>query len=275
MSKIEDALKKAKTTRKNLIVSPIKSRSDDTSSIVSGRVMSVVKESAKSLIKFMKEDSLADDDELLRKGIILPDSSVSKVTDSFRYLRTKLLQKAKNENFVVLVTSCVEGKDSAFVAMNMGVAFSFDESKTSLVIDCDFKSDNLEEMLELNYELGLLDFLEKGIGVNEILMDVGVKRVRVIPSGKKDHVDSEYFTAERMKVLLDDLVERYQDRYVFLNSSSISESVDASMLVDLVDYVVLVVPYGEVSSDVIEGALKRIDKSKLLGVILNDIPEWS
>jgi protein-tyrosine kinase len=275
VSKIEDALKKAKTTRKSLTVSPVKNRNDDVNSIVSGRVMSVVKESATSLIKFMKVESLADDDELLRKGIILPDSSGSKVTDSFRYLRTKLLQKAKNENFVVLVTSCSEGEDSAFVAMNMGAAFSFDESKTSLVIDCDFQSNDLEEMLELDYELGLLDFLEKGIGVNEILMDVGIKRVRVIPSGKKDHVDSEYFTAERMKVLLDDLVERYQDRYVFLNSSSISASVDASMLVDLVDYVVLVVPYGKVSGDVLEESIKKIDESKLLGVILNDIPEWS
>lgn len=271
MSKIEEALKKARlngggtfTSSRQLIPS---------NKLVSGNSLSV-RSSSSALIKLMKAEAEVSREELTEKGIILPDNSKSKVTDSFRHLRTQLLQKSENENFIVLVTSCVEGGDSSFVAMNMGAAFSFDESKTSLVIDCDLNSNKLEKMLEMDYEHGLVDFLSGELDVSDIIIDIGIKRLRVIPSGKKNQVESEYFTTDRMKTLLDSLVERYDDRYVVVNSSSISESADASILMDLVDYVVVVVPYGRVTNKEVEKALRKFDKSKLLGVILNDVPDW-
>lgn len=275
MSRIEEALKKAKQSRKELAVSPSSGKADESHSVRYGRAMSVVKTSASSLIKHMNNEVTIDDGELVNKGIIRPNAENSGVTDKFRYLRTQLLQKSKNENFIVLVTSCSNGKDSSFVAMNMGAAFSLDESKTSLVIDCDFQSSDLEDMLELNYEHGLLDFLDGNANVSEIIKDVGIKRLRVIPSGNDSNKVSESFTTERMGVLLDGLVDRYNDRYVILNSPAISESVDTSILIDLVDYVVVVIPYGKVKNKDLEATLKRIDKSKLLGVVLNDVPDWS
>lgn len=273
MSKIEDALKKAKENRSN--ISPVASTSGavEANSVVSGTSMSVVKKSA-SLIKLMRDEASAGESELTSKGIILQDSTNADVTDSFRFLRTQLLQKSKNGNFIILVTSCVEGADSAFVSMNMGAAFSLDESKTSLVLDCDFQSDHFEEMLGLDYEAGLIDFLEGEAEIGDILKDIGIKRLRLIPSGHKHHIESEYFTTDRMKVLLDGIVERYQDRFVVLNSPAISDSVDASILVDLVDYVVIVAPYAGVSTKELEESIKKIDKSKLLGVVINDIPKW-
>lgn len=273
MSKIEDALKKAKANRSNHSQVASTNSTVDANSVVSGTSMSVVKKTS-SLIKLMRDEAAADEGELINKGIILPDSANADVTDSFRFLRTQLLQKSKNGNFIVLVTSCVEGADSAFVSMNMGAAFSLDESKTSLVLDCDFQSDHFEDMLDLDYDVGLIDFLEGEAEIGDILKDIGIKRLRLIPSGHKLHIESEYFTTDRMKVLLDGIVERYQDRFIVLNSPAISDSVDASILIDLVDYVVVVAPYAGVSIKDLDESIKKIDKSKLLGVVINDIPKW-
>lgn len=273
MSKIEDALKKAKASRSNLSQVASTNITVGENPVVSGRSISVVKKTS-SLIKLMRDEATADEGELINKGIILPDSANADVTDSFRFLRTQLLQKSKNGNFIVLVTSCVDGPDSAFVSMNMGAAFSLDESKTSLVLDCDFQSDYFEDMLELDYEDGLIDFLEGEAEIGEILKDIGIKRLRLIPSGRRHQIESEYFTTDRMKVLLDGIVERYQDRFIVLNSPAISDSVDASILIDLVDYVVVVAPYAGVSVKDLDESIKKIDKSKLLGVVINDIPKW-
>jgi len=274
VSKIEDALNKARADGSNLSQArhDIKTLENP---LVAGVLKNAVKKTSSSLIKLMKQDAEISDEELINKGIILPDTSRSKVTDSFRHLRTQLLQKSKNENFIVLVTSVAEGSDSSFVSMNMGAAFSFEESKTSLVIDCDIKSHKLEDMLGLEYEYGLLDFLESDIDTSEILKDVGIKRLRIIPSGQKKNIENEFFTTEKMKRLLDDLVDRYNDRYVVLNAPSIMTSADTNILIELVDYVVVVVPYGRVTNSDLEMALRKIDKEKLIGVVLNDVPGWS
>lgn len=275
MSKIQDALNKTK----NDIAKKPKSVPDITQrekNIISGNSKSLVKAEASSLIALMKEETSVSDEELINKSLIFPDLSHSKITDCFRSLRTQLLKTSKDDNFVILVTSCTHGTDSSFISMNMGAAFSFDESKTSLVIDCDINSHHLEDMLSLDYEHGLVDFLEdERIGVNDILNDIGIRRLRVIPSGLKQSKEREYFVTDRMKELLDGLVDRYKDRYIVLNSPALSESEDANILVDLVDYVVVVVPYGKVADSDLENALRKIDKSKLLGVILNDVPDWS
>lgn len=278
MSKIEDALKKAKAHKENASSGSL-SLPETTSqqgTVATGTEVGVIKKSSSSLISLMKDEAAADSDELLSKRIIVADSSRASVTDSFRYLRTKLLHESENNNFIVLVTSCAEGKDSAFVSINMGAAFALDNSKTSLVIDCDIKAHRLEDMMDIDYDYGLLDYLENDeIEVSEILNDIGVKRLRVIASGQRDHIEGDVFTLDKMKQLLDGLLERYQDRYVVINSPPISDSVDTNLLIDLVDYVVVVAPYANSTYDSLEKTLSRVDKSKLLGVVVNDVPEWS
>lgn len=276
MSKIEEALKKARNNVKKENTSDTGNSLFVPNKIISGTTKNMVTiKSSLSHIGLMKEEAGITDEELNDKSLIVQNLNQSKITDSFRNLRTELLKNSKDENFVVLVTSCTTGTDSSFVSMNMAAAFSFDDSKTSLVIDCDINSHNLEDMLSLDYEYGLRDFLEnEDINVSDILHDIGIRRLRVIPSGLNQNIEREYFTTERMKVLIDGLVERYHDRYIVLNSPALNESADARILVDLVDYIVVVVPYGRVKDSDIESVLSKIDKSKLLGVILNDVPDW-
>jgi len=270
VSKIEEALKKArKNPRKEADVV-------EKNTVISGSGKSIAKIKTNSEIGLMKDESELTEQELNSKGLIVRNETQPKVTDSFRNLRTQLLKNSKNENFVVMVMGCIAGNDSAFVTMNLGAAFAFDETKTSLVVDCDISSHKLEDMLSLDYEHGLVDFLEdENISVNEILHDVGISRLRVIPSGIEKFKECEYFTKGRMKVLIDGLVERYHDRYIVLNSPSLNESADANILIELVDYVVVVVPYGSVNESELEGTLNKIDKTKLLGVVFNDVPNWT
>lgn len=274
MSKIEQALKKAKNNIKKE-KSSVSENSLNSNNIISGSSKGLIKRDTPSRIKLMKGEAGISDEELNNKSLIIQNLNQSKITDSFRNLRTQLLKNSKDENFVVLITSCTAGTDNSFVSMNLAAAFAFDESKTSLVIDCDINSHHMEDMLSLDYEYGLLDFLEhEEVRVDDILHDIGIRRLRVIPSGSSQGDECEYFTTNRMKVLLDGLVERYHDRYVVLNSPSLSESADTSILIDLVDYVVVVVPYGSVNDSDLDAVLNKIDKSKLLGVILNDVPDW-
>lgn len=271
MSKIEDALNKAKSSNKTVSIAPKNIR--NSKGLVKKQEHRKSLANIQSLIHEMQESELLTKDELETKNIITTDNKNALVTDRFRELRTQLLQLSKGENFVLLVVTVDGCKDGDFVSINIGASFALDENKTSLVVDCNAQSMNFEQMLELNGKLGLSDYIsDQYLDVGDVIYDVGLKRLRVVPIGVNEGAQTEYFTSTRMKKMIDDLVVRYQDRYIVLNGPPINHSADAKILIDLADYVILVVPYGKISTDKFEEAISKIDSSKLAGVVLNNAP---
>jgi len=281
MSKIEDALNKIKLSRNNNLTT-LKSRnsSDDSESrtknmVVSNDKSSLMQSHTSSVkeISLMKSKELLENKELSELKIIYPDMSEHKVTDSFRDLRTKLIQKSSGRNVSVMLTSCVPGYYSSMTALNLAAAFSFDQSKTSLLIDCNLNNPQIDKKLNLTENTGLTDYLENSdVSVDSILQDSGIKRLRIISAGTTREAAAEYFTSVKMKGLMSNLISRYSDRYLFIDAAPIIDSADARILVDLCDYVILVVPYGRATVSRIKESVAAVNPDKLLGVIFTDKP---
>ena len=70
-----------------------------------------------------------------------------------------------------------------------------------------------------------------------------------------------------------DVQQRYRNRYIVVDGPSISGSADASVLADLCDFLILVVPYGGVTPGFLDSLIDEIDETKLAGIVLNDQPE--
>lgn len=223
----------------------------------------------------MENGTLLDSDALLDLKIIFSDMDNSDVANTYRNLRTKLLQRSLGKNFTTLITSCVDDSQTDNVALNISAAFSFDASKTSLLIDCNLNKPKLDKILQLedSGKYGLVDYLEKdGIGIDEIIRHTGIKRMRLIPVGRDKEVATEYFTSTKMCDLMTNLLTRYSDRYIFVDSAPITQSADTRILVDLCDQVILVVPYGKATKGTVRQAVDAIGKDKLLGVVFDEVP---
>ena len=283
MSKIEEALKKAKENRSSRVTA-IGSVDDTKVKASNVRDLAVSKEnkeiSPADRISSTKEISLMEEGEILETKrlselkIIFSKMSDNKIANTYRDLRTKLIQKSQGRNFIVLITSCLTGSDSSSVALNLSTAFSFDESKTSLLIDSDLKNPKLDSLLGMEADKGLTDYLEnEDIDIDTILHQTGVKRLRMIPAGTSRETATEYFTSLRMRELMSDLLSRYSDRYIFIDSASIVDSADTRILAELCNFVLLVVPYGSATKNRVKAAADAIGSEKLLGVIFNDVPK--
>ena len=173
----------------------------------------------------------------------------------------------------MLVTSCVPGDENSSTVLNLATAFSFDKSKTSIIVDCNITSPEIGKALNLETDKGLVDFLEdESVGIESVIYETGIKRLRLVPAGVEREVATEYFTSARMTGLIKELVKRYPDRYVFINSAPITESADTRILVELCDYVLQVVPYGKSTTHKIKESIDSIDRNKLLGVVFMDKP---
>lgn len=285
MSKIEDALKKAKRNHES------KATGSSSLTLLRGATRhenqllpknssnenadEVIKYSSNSKeIALMVEDELFDSNKLSELKIISSNMSESKVANTYRELRTKLLHKSQGKNFIVMVTSCVDDDSSASVTLNMASAFTFEETKTSLIIDCNLSRPRLNDDLQKEVGVGLIDYLkDENIDAESILYKTGIKRLRMIPAGRASESASEYFTSQRMRNLMSGLLRRYSDRFIFINTPPITESADSKILAELCDFTVLVVPYATTSKAKVEEASNKLGKDKLLGVVFSDIPK--
>ncbi len=281
MSKIEDALNKVKKSNSHpnqLQVINGKSKTDSShTSLVRRRASDVElrnKTSSSKQIALMDEGDLYTEDELDELKIIHPDSENLAVINRYRELRTQLIHKSNGDNFVVMLTSCLSGDDTGLRTINLASAFAFDESKTSLAIDCNLRAPSFSKVINLDFPLGITDYFESDkITADNIMYNSGIKRLRIIPAGVKKESASEYFTSMKMRILMRELLERYTDRYVFLNTAPILDSADTKILVDACDFVILDVPYGRVTTKRIKEAVSAIGEDKLAGIIFSNIPQ--
>ena len=225
----------------------------------------------------MQESKLFSDRQLDQLGIVHPRSRNRPVVDSIRQLRTKLFSLRKTGNFSVLVSSVVPGGGSSFIAMNLAATIAFDQTKTSLLLDANLQNPFLHKMLRLigrKNARGLVDFLESpSIGVESIVHPSGIPRLRIVPAGSPQRYSEEHLSSQLCNKLMMDIQQRYSNRYIVVDGPAISGSADASVLADLCDFLVLVVPYGSVTPGYLDSLIDEIDETKLAGIVLNDQPE--
>lgn len=279
MSKIEAALNKARLSRGNNISTIDFSANSNNEGLNALTVSShqndiiPISRSNSKEISLMEEDTVLENNELSEMKVIYSEMPDRKIANSYRDLRTKLLQKTNGSNTIIMITSPTHNNTSSWTTLNLATAFSFDTSKTSLVIDCNLNNSSLSKLLNIDTNVGITDYLVNDeIDVSSILYKTGIQRLRFIPAGSCMESAIEYFTASRMKSLMSSLLSRYSDRYIFIDASPITESAGTRIIVELCDYIILVLPYGKVTKNKLKEAADAIGHEKLLGVVFIDKP---
>lgn len=225
----------------------------------------------------MEDTRLFSSRQLDLLGIVHPRSRNTRMIEAMRQIRTRLYSLRPDGNFSVLVCAVVPDSGGSFVALNLAATISFDQAKTSLLIDANTVNPMSERLIKLvgreNCN-GLLDYLEQPeIGVESIVQPSGISRMRLIPIGRNEGYVHEHFTSARYKRLMSDIQQRYINRYVIVDGPPLSTSTDARVLSEICDYTILVVPYGGVTPGALDSAVDEIDERKLAGVVINDQPE--
>lgn len=226
---------------------------------------------SKNTIKQMAEIAPQINDNLDALKVIYPGMKSRDVLNSFRDIRTKLMQKTGDDNFVLMVTSvCSEGGGS-FFSVNLGAAIALDRGKSALIVDCNLHQPWLHKIIPNVTDVGLVEFLDDPkINVEEVVYATGINRLRVVPLGKGCEPGIELFTSDRMRSFIGEIKTRYPDRYIILDAPPITESADARIIQEFCDYCVLIVPYGKVTKTQVLSSVDAILTEKLVGLIAND-----
>jgi len=169
-----------------------------------------------------------------------------------------------------MVVSLAHDMGATFTTVNIGAAFSYEGQKTSLLIDCNQQKPKLDRLFDIKAKYGLTDYLyDTRVGAKKIIYPTGINRMNFIPIGHRKNVGGEFLSSERMQEIISVLKRRYADRYIILNAPPLEVSADAAILSEVVDYIIIVVPYGRVSKSRINKSVKLLPKEKIAGIILN------
>jgi capsular exopolysaccharide synthesis family protein len=193
------------------------------------------------------------------------------VTETFRTIHSalKLNDESKNAK-ILLTTSTVPGEGKSFVSSNLSLTFANHGEKT-LLLDGDLRLPNVARSLQLENDFGLLDHIDKGVPLDEVIIKEVYPNLDVMPSGGKSKNPTQVMNSAQFEAMFAELRDRY-DRIV-VDSPPLAAVSDALNLLPLVDGIVYVIKFNTVKRKTAVVNVRRLWESNtpVFGAILNNI----
>jgi capsular exopolysaccharide synthesis family protein len=212
-------------------------------------------------------EELAGWDEKLR-DIIAGNSK--HVAESMRMLRTKIFYPESGEPpRTILVTSAIPGEGKSFVCANLGVSIALGISTEALIVECDLRRPSLSKLFGLTNSRGLVDYLQSGTPVEQLIQKTSMPNLSVLPSGKLPKNPAELIDSPKMKTLIKKLEDQNPYRLVIFDSPPIQAAAETDVLAKTIEKVLLVVRWGYARREHARQLVEVFGKDKILGVVFN------
>lgn len=197
----------------------------------------------------------------------LPQQSES---DHYRVLRTQIQHICDERDWrAVMITSTEPGEGKTLTSINLSFAFTKAYQQTVLLVDCDFRRQNIKNYLGLNSDVGLVESLLGDVSLKETIIWPGVEKLAIISGSRTITESSELLASPMMHSMVREMRDRYTDRYLFFDVPPILGGADALAFAPAVDGILLVVGSNGASQKEIRKSLELIPEGKLLGIVLN------
>jgi protein-tyrosine kinase len=216
-------------------------------------------------------------DHLHEQGIIPPDGARTPVGECIRLIKSQLLMnmakiKSGSPANVIMVTSSVPGEGKTFTAVNLAISIAQDRERSVLLVDADVAKPSIPPRLGLKVGRGLMDVLDRGIDMAKVIRKLDIGRLTFLPAGTAHRHATELLASDTMRVLVQEMAERYDDRVIIFDSPPLLAVSESSVLSNHMGQIVVVVEAGNTPETVLVDALGRIDTSKVAGLVLNKVP---
>ena len=191
-------------------------------------------------------------------------------TESYNVLRTKIQHHIRVNGWnTVMITSAAPGEGKTLTAINLALTFAKIHNQTTLLVDCDLKRQNVHRHLGIDSDSGLIDFFTAARPLKDLIIWPGIEKLTLISGGKTIGESAELMGSPKMKALVQEMKNRYLDRYIFFDAPPVLSGADAIAFAPLVDSFIMVVQAGRTSRRDIEKSLESLPKEKFLGFVLN------
>jgi capsular exopolysaccharide synthesis family protein len=189
--------------------------------------------------------------------------------EQFRALRTRLAQvEGGRTTRAIGVTSPAKGDGKSVTAANLALTMGEEFNIRVLLVDADLRRPRVHHLLGLTDGLGLADVLMGMTDVDNAIVHLPDHHISVLPGGVPPSHPAELLSSSAMRRLVETLRPRY-DR-IIIDTPPVAPLADVHILAPLLDGIVVIVRAGMTPKPAIERALSGFDRTKVLGMVLND-----
>ena len=173
------------------------------------------------------------------------------------------------------VTSPRPADGKSTVAIGLATSLAEDHGCEVMLVDADFHSHSIEWEYGLEGQAGLIEVFEGQATVDDVTHHIPGSTLRVMVAGMA-HVDpARSARSEQARQQVENM--KASNRYVVFDLPATLETT-APVVAGLCDAVIVVVRAGETTREQVERALRRLDGTNVLGVVVNRwstrIPRW-
>lgn len=197
----------------------------------------------------------------------------SPLTEQYRKLRTNLQSiNSKHPIKTLTITSSIHGEGKTITSINLAISMAHDLNKKQiLLVDSDLRRPGISKYLGISAESGLADLIANGTNLDNVLLNIGIDNLTVLPSGKIPRNPAELLGTSKMSNLINILKSKYD--YVIFDTPPVMPVTDASILGPLTDGVIMVIKAEKTQQGIVrhsEDLLKQV-QTKILGYVLTNV----
>jgi receptor protein-tyrosine kinase len=220
---------------------------------------------------------------LRQNGMITPDNMVSGISNEYRAIKRRLMQKVRDPqtrstvNNLVMVTSSLPGEGKTFSSVNLAMSLAAERGLQVLLIDADVIKPSVGNVFINPSPVGLTDYLTGRVTrISQVLHRcVEVPNLSVIFAGKTTNDGPELLSSGRMAELCREMSARYPDRVVVLDTSPVLASAEPAVLANYVHHAIMVVASNHAARYQVRRALESIATCRNVSLLFNKAPEWN
>jgi protein-tyrosine kinase len=212
------------------------------------------------------------DQSEIHPSIVCASEPNSFESEQFKMLRSKVLFPSSGKPpRTIIVTSAIPGEGKSFVAANLAVSIAQNINEYVLLMDCDLRLPQIGKLFGVEQRAGLSEYLAGEENIRDLLVKTSIKKLTVLTGGSPPPNPAELLSSQRMGDLIQEVRERYSDRYIIIDAPPPHITAEARVMANKVDGIILVVRYGQGNRKMVKDLTELIDKNKIIGVVFNGV----
>jgi receptor protein-tyrosine kinase len=220
---------------------------------------------------------------LRQNGMITPDNMASQISNEFRGIKRRLLQKVRDPitrsyvNNLIMVTSALPGEGKTFSSINLALSLAAERGLRVLLIDVDVIRPSVGNVFVSPPREGLTDLLGgKVTQVSDVMYRCAeIPNLSVIFAGNPTPNSPELISSGKMVQLCRDLSAQYPDRVIIMDSPPVLATPEPAILAGYVHQLVMVVAAAQADKHQIRKALEAVSSCQNISMVFNRAPSWN
>jgi capsular exopolysaccharide synthesis family protein len=220
------------------------------------------------LVPRLTREQAAQTESLGQISHTLPRSLMA---EAFKAARTNLEVIRRNRTAqVLLITSPMASEGKSTVASNLAISLA-QAGRSVLLIDADLRCPTQQTVHKLRRGPGLVQLLGESQGLEELVQDTAVERLKLLSAGSETPNPAELLMSSRFAEVIAEARQLYD--VVIIDTPPILMVTDSAIAAAAADGIMLVVRVGQTKRQNVQRALEILKElgTPILGTVINAI----